>query len=73
MKTETLINLAFEVVFTILCLCSLTAGIVFHAYHQFFLATITAILSYALYRDDYLAESVQQYFKRRKEEKIKTV
>lgn len=72
MKIDTLINLIFGVIFFLLCLCSLICGVVCHAYHQFFLATMTAILSYALYKDDYLGESVQQYFKKRKADKIKT-
>ena len=67
MKIETFMNLAFGVIFFMLFLCSLIGGILCYAYHQFFLAAMTAILSYVLYKDDYLGESVQQYFKRRKE------
>ena len=68
MKVETFINLVFGVIFFLLCLCSIVCGVIYHAYHQFFLATMTAILSYMLYKDDYLGESVQQFFKRRRED-----
>lgn len=67
MQTETLMNLIFGVIFSLICLCSVIGGIICHAYHQFFLAAMTATLSYVLYKDDFLGESVQQYFKRRKE------
>lgn len=69
METGILENLVFGILFFILCLCSVIGGIICHAYHQFFLAAMTAILSYAIYKDDYLGESVCQYFKRRKEAK----
>lgn len=68
MKAETFMNLIFGMIFFLMCLCSIIGGIIFHAYHQFFLAAMTATLSYVLYKDDFLGESVQQYFKRRKEE-----
>ena len=71
MKKETLSNLVWVIVFTILSMIAISGAIICTAWWQLVIAGLSAVMARALYTDDaYGIESVREFFKCRKSAKL---